>query len=288
MATRTLHNVSVLRRTFTLVAAGALSFGVAGCGHDGPPFAVATVASSIAETMQEEIRETSAAEEEADDGQVEPTVDVGTPEPSTVPTTEPRGSIVFEGGVDDGGIAAGPPPMPATVVVIGDSIALSAEPYVTGALEGLGIDVIAYEAVESRRMVNGSSAVPSGRNAIRDVVALGAEPDLWLVALGTNDVGAFTGREAWQIAVDELMAEIPDDADVVWIDTWVRPLDEHAVDFNDALRDELRVRDDVWVLDWYGRAVDDELIVADGVHLTEAGRIEFARLVGDGLRLIYD
>lgn len=291
MTGRSLHNRSVLGRTSLLVAACALSFGAAGCGHDGPPIAVATVASSIPAGVEQEILASSAAQvvAPADDDTVELTVDDLPPATSVPPaTTEPHGAIVFEGGVDDGGVAAGPPPMPSSVAVIGDSIALSAEPWVTGALEGLGVDVVAYDAVENRRMVNGSSAVSSGRNAIRDIAAWGADPDLWLVALGTNDVGALTGREAWQVAIDELLAEIPDDADVVWIDTWVRPLDEQAVDFNDALRDELRERDDVWVLDWHRRAGDEGLIVADGVHLTESGRIEYARLVGDGLRFIYD
>jgi lysophospholipase L1-like esterase len=289
LAPQKLHNGSVLGRTALLVATGALVSVAAGCGYDDPPIAVATGASSIPHMVRHEIRETSAVEA-TDGGDVELTADVGTSVPTSAPTTVPHGSLVFEGGVDDGGIAAGPPPMPATVAVIGDSIALSAEPYVTGALEGLGVDVIAYEAVENRRMVNGSGAVSSGRNAIHDIVAWGADPELWLVALGTNDVGARTGREAWRTAIDELMAEIPADADVVWIDTWVRPLDEHAVDFNDALRDELRTRDDVWVLDWHGRAADEdlELVLADGVHLTETGKIEFARLVGDGLRVIYD
>lgn len=308
-ATRRLHNVSVLRRTCLLLAAGAAVLAATGCGADGPPIVVAGAASSIPDTLEREIIETSADADpdgdadgsadgdiDADDGddggeaepsvEAEPAVDVE-PVP-TVPGTRPQGSIVFAGGVDDGGVAAGPPPMPTTVAVVGDSIALSAEPYVTGALEGLGVDVVVYDAVQNRRMVNGSGAVDSGRNAVRDVVEWGVEPDLWLVALGTNDVGALTGRDAWQIAVDEFMAEIPDDADVVWIDTWVEPLDEHAIDFNDALRDELRTRDDVWVLDWHGRAGEEGLIVADGVHLTEAGRIEFARLVGEGLRFIYD
>jgi len=238
-------------------------------------------------TMQQEIRAASDAEAaaaaEADEGEADVRVANGSVETAATPTTEPDPLSVVDGGVADA-----PPPMPATVAVIGDSIALSAEPYVTGALEGLGIEVVAYDAAENRRMVNGSGAVSSGRDAIRDVVAGGAEPELWLVALGTNDVGAFTGREAWQVAIDELMAEIPEGADVMWVDAWLSPLDEQAVEFNDALRDELRWRDDVWVLDWHARAGNEGLIVADGVHLTENGRIEYARLIGDGLRFVYD
>lgn len=286
--------------------------GAAGCANDGPPVAVATRASTIAEAVEEDIREHTAIAEAAEaaeaaaaaagdddtddetDGraddetdhradEIDAGVEDGSVETVVAPTTEPPGSVPFAGGIADEA-----PPRPATVAVIGDSIALSAEPLVTGALEAFRLDVVAYDAVQSRRMVNGSNAVPSGRNAIREVLAAGEDPDLWVVALGTNDVGAFTGREAWQIAVDELMAEIPDDADVVWVDTWVGYLDEHAVDFNDALRDEVRWRDDVWVLDWHGRAVDEGVIAEDGVHLTESGRLEFARLINDGLRYIYD
>lgn len=292
IGTETLHNVPMLRRTLLVVATVVAA--TAACGADGPPMAVATRASSIADTVERDIHvqvaeEAAAAEGAAAaiDGSVEGggsddrgQIDGVDPVPATSSPVEVSGSV--SGGVADPAI------MPASAAVIGDSIALSAEPYVTSALESLGIDVVAYDAVENRRMVNGSNGVSSGRQAIRDAVDDGAEPDVWVVALGTNDVGALTGRERWQEAVDEVLAEIPDGADVVWVDTSVRPLAEHAAEFNDMLRDELRRRDDVWVLDWHGRTADEGLVVDDGVHLSASGRIEYARMIADGLRTIYD
>jgi lysophospholipase L1-like esterase len=288
----TLHNVLVLRRTLLLVA--ALGAATSACGADGPPLAVATRASSIAETVERDIHvaadaataeQAAAATDEAIDGSDHPAGGSGPIDGvDQVPATS---SPVAAPGAVSGGVAD-PAVMPASAAVIGDSIALSAEPYVVPALESLGIEVVAYDAVENRRMVNGSNAVSSGRQAIRDVVEGAVEPDLWIVALGTNDVGALTGREPWEEAVEDVLATIPEGADVVWVDTSVRPLDEYAAQFNDTLRDEAQWRNDVWVLDWHGRAADDGLVTDDGVHLSSTGRIEYARMIADGLREIYD
>lgn len=181
------------------------------------------------------------------------------------------------------------PPLPATAVVIGDSIARSAQDLVTASIELHGVDVVAYDALESRRMAEwGGPSLPSGVAAAQDVVASGLEPELWVVALGTNDVGAGTDQATIEDDIAELLGVIPDDAPVIWVDTWVRDLDERARVFNLVLRAMLADRPNSWVLDWHDRAARDGLVVSDGVHLSEQGRLEYARLVGSALREEFD
>ena len=49
-----------------------------------------------------------------------------------------------------------------TVSVIGDSIALSAQGFITATIESHGMDLVVYDAVEGRRMVSGRAERPSG------------------------------------------------------------------------------------------------------------------------------
>lgn len=257
----------------------------ASCAQDGPP--IATRASSLAPDEHEVVAELA---EEMTTEEVVAGVDAGDVEMLATPTSDPDG----DGGDDDVPLIQGlgassiPMPMPDTVAVIGDSIARSADPYLRAALEALGFEVVAYDAVESRRMVNGAGAVPSGKSAIDEVLDRGEEPDLWIIALGTNDVGAATGTDAWAAAIDDLMDAIPNDADVMWVDTWLRPLDPAAVEFNATLRQELRRHRNTLAIDWHDRAATDGLITDDGVHLSESGRIEYARMIADAIRATYD
>lgn len=206
-------------------------------------------------------------------------VSVSAPETTSAPLPT-VGSSVAPDEIDDERA------MPGTVAVIGDSIALSAQGYVTAALESLGVEVVGYDAVESRRMVSTSTGAPSGLTAITDMLAGGVEPDLWIVALGTNDVGAVAVDE-WQGDIDRILHTIPTDGALVWVDCWAQVYDAHAADFNRLVRGELRGRDDATVIDWHAKASTDGLIVADGVHLSDAGKVEFARLIGETLREMY-
>ena len=56
------------------------------------------------------------------------------------------------------------------------------------AQQPIGIDVLAVDGLENRRMVRGGTDVPPGVDAIGDILVAGHEPELWVIALGTNDV----------------------------------------------------------------------------------------------------
>jgi lysophospholipase L1-like esterase len=179
--------------------------------------------------------------------------------------------------------------MPETAAVVGDSIAKSAQEIVSDSIELQGIEILDYDAKESRRMATwGGPDLPSGVAAIEDIIDAGDEPELWVVELGTNDVGAGTDPQTVRDDIDEILDLIPDDALLIWIDTWVGDLDQRARAFNLQLRASLDDRPNTWVLDWHELAATDGLIQDDGVHLTERGRLEYARMIGRALRDHFD
>lgn len=175
-------------------------------------------------------------------------------------------------------IVAGPerPERPRTVAVIGDSLTLSAQEEIIAAMVAAEMEVITVDGVESRRMVRGSREIEPGVDAIETVLAEG-DPGLWVIALGTNDVGSQVGADVFREEMDELLALLPPDAPVIWVDLWIRDLDDQIVDANQVIRSELAARQGVAaVVDWHAQAVNPGIIISDGVHLTNDGQVLFA------------
>jgi lysophospholipase L1-like esterase len=165
---------------------------------------------------------------------------------------------------------------PRTVAVVGDSLTRSAEEEILAALTASGLRVLTVDGLESRRMANGSGARPAGTDAIDNIQQV-VEPDLWVIALGTNDVAATGTADEFRNEMREVLALIPDDVPVVWVDLWIRDRTTAIVAANQSIRDELRRwRGGSAVVDWYSHGDDDGIIVSDGVHLTATGQQLFA------------
>ena len=167
----------------------------------------------------------------------------------------------------------------ASVGVIGDSITVGAEPALRSRLEGLGLDVLAVDAANGRRIaVDGG--VGSGVEAAARVAAV--EPDLWVVALGTNDVANLDGPEAYATAIDTMLAEVPDDVPVVWVDIYFDGAEDASDTFNTVLRERLAQRGNATAVDW-ATVADDDGVLRDGVHPGADGNLVFAGRVADGV-----
>ena len=108
------------------------------------------------------------------------------------------------------------------------------------------------------------------------------EPDLWVVALGTNDVANLDSVEGYATAIDTLLAAIPDGAPVVWVDTYVDVAEDASASFNRVLRARLAQRGAATVVDWASVA-DDDGVLRDGVHPDDDGNVIFAGRVADGV-----
>ena len=74
-----------------------------------------------------------------------------------------------------------------SIAMVGDSITNGSKVELLEQLATLGVEIKAIDAEDSRRIAAGDSITP-GIDVVR-ALAAGDAPDLWVIALGTNDVG---------------------------------------------------------------------------------------------------
>ena len=187
------------------------------------------------------------------------------------------------GGLEDRPGTFGVLDVPATVAVVGDSLTVAATDEINDALSRIGVRAVILDGRESRRMAVGSRGLPSGVAAIEGILGE-RRPDLWVVALGTNDVGAAVDADRFRTDLRETLAMIPPRDPVVWVDVWIRDRHDDVVEANTVLHGELSRRSaPTVVVDWYSVGSIDGVITADGVHLTEAGQDRFATEIADAV-----
>lgn len=168
------------------------------------------------------------------------------------------------------------PVLPASIAVVGDSLTLSASDEIADALAALDIEVVAIDALESRRMVAGGGDPSPGVDAIEDIRTV-HEPGLWVIALGTNDVASAGSLDGFRDDMREVLRAIPADAPVIWVDLWIAGREEAISRANLRIRAELGGRTGgAAVVDWFSNGEVEGIITADGVHLTAAGQLLFA------------
>ena len=169
---------------------------------------------------------------------------------------------------------------PATVAVVGDSLALSAEEDIWGLLRANSVDVVGFNAQENRRTNKSLDDLTSGVEAVTELQAT-VDPDLWVIALGTNDVGGQESADAFRADVDELLALIPSGVPVIWVDVWIESRVEGSIEANDVLRAAAAARPGMSVINWFQYGDDPGIIHDDGVHLSVDGQAKFATVIAD-------
>lgn len=167
----------------------------------------------------------------------------------------------------------------SSVVVIGDSLTESAEQQITTELEALGLDVV-VDGASSRRLIDDRGVEP-GVAAVRNALTF-RSPDVFVVALGTNDVGEKPPEEI-MADVAQIVSLLPADAPLVWIDTWVHAEQRASHYANLAIRQALAGRPSTTVVDWWTHGYDEGVIAGDGIHLQEAGKTLFAELIAEAV-----
>jgi len=170
-----------------------------------------------------------------------------------------------------------------SIVMIGDSITVASTPAIEDQLAGLGFDDVSIEAVVGKRIAMSSAGNPSGVK-IADFItgAAGGDTDgqLWVVALGTNDVNQYDSPDEIAATVDEMLDAVPDDVPLVWVDTYYRDEPEGAALINAIVADRLSRRGNSVMAPWNAVASGDGVIRGDGVHPSESGTAVFAGVVG--------
>ncbi len=170
-----------------------------------------------------------------------------------------------------------------TIVMIGDSITVASMPALQARFSSLGFDQPVIVAKERKRMAQEIRDNPSGA-AIADFLTADDEPgddranELWIVALGTNDIGQYRADEI-AAAVNEVLARVPEDAPLVWVDTYFRDESDDAAQVNAIIADRIGRRGNAVVAPWSFYAAGDGVLRSDGVHPSASGTDVFAAVV---------
>ena len=174
---------------------------------------------------------------------------------------------------------------PESVAVVGDSLTVSAEEEIVAALDELGVRDVVIDAAEGRRINHVTGGKSSGVTAAGELAATG-DPDVWVIALGTNDVPGF-GPTGYRADIEALLAELPPDAPVIWVDTWIKGRIDEARQANAVLRDVAAEHPQMTVVDWFQFGDDPGLIISDGIHLAEAGQQRFAEQIAAAVATVH-
>ena len=209
---------------------------------------------------------------------------------------EPAATVDHSAGIDlDGapgelgtlGDVARDPYEIDAVVLIGDSITKGSLPALDERFGQLGMSSVTIEAENGKRMAVSSTQNPSGSSLAEFVAELWDDDhsdQLWIVALGTNDIGQYDSPDEIAAAVNEVLDRVPDEAPLVWVDTYFRDRPEQQALVNSIIRDRVERRGNSVIAPWSAFAPEDGVLTSDGVHPTSDGSEVFAFVVTDTAR----
>lgn len=169
------------------------------------------------------------------------------------------------------------------VVMVGDSITVGSTPYLDEYFTAAGLP-ITIGAQEGKRINVSTSSNPSGTRVAGELATSAASDgstsdELWVVALGTNDIGQYGEQADVEAEIRELLTTVPADAPLVWINTWFRDRPEFTEQVNAAIRTVMAERGNATIGDWASVAPTDGILRSDGVHPNDDGAKVFAELV---------
>ncbi len=103
--------------------------------------------------------------------------------------------------------------------------------------------------------------------------------ELWIVALGTNDINQYGDGAEVAAAVNEVLAAVPDEAPLIWVDTYWEDQSDGAAEINLIVADRLERRGNAVLAPWSAVAAEDGVMRSDGVHPSTDGTEVFAAVV---------
>lgn len=209
------------------------------------------------------------------------------------------GELGIDGSSGDDGPSAAPEPGAVTVspdappvdvvVMIGDSITVGARTALEAEFAEIGLPGALIEAENGKRMARSLEGNPSGASIAAflgtgdpEQGGDGAHSDeVWVIALGTNDVGNYGRPEEIAGAVNEVLAKVPAESPLVWVDVYLPRRAEEAEQLNAILRERLERRGNSVIAPWSAFAGLDGVLTGDDVHPTPEGAEMFATVVAD-------
>jgi lysophospholipase L1-like esterase len=159
--------------------------------------------------------------------------------------------------------------------MIGDSITVGAQQPLEAMFTRLGFSPVTVNAQKSRRIDVGRGKYEprAGTSVAEYVVGSTALPELWVIALGTNDAGLYRQADEFGMVIAHMLAIIPPTAPLAWIDIYRRDYLAGSQLLNVVLRDMLAKRGNAVVGDWYEQCTkaDARILSGDGVHPNKRG-----------------
>ena len=173
-------------------------------------------------------------------------------------------------------------PQRTSVVVVGDSITDGSRTQLADALAFAGFTDVIIDSASGRRIAigDGTTEPLAGVATLQSVIEIGATPEVWVFALGSNDVGKYPLSEYGPL-LDSMIDQIPADAPLVWVDVYVEHDLEGTAQFNEVIRSRLDDRGHATAASWFQFASDPAAAVLqdDRLHPNDAGRIRFAAVI---------
>ena len=169
-----------------------------------------------------------------------------------------------------------------SVVMIGDSITVGAQPFLQEQLEQLGFADVTIVAQELKRVSQNIQNNPSGADIASFVATDSARPgdeQLWIVALGTNDISQYNSVEDIVAAMGTVIDSVPADAPLIWVNTYFEARPEDTAEVNTAIEQIVGSRGNAVVGRWNQIAPIEGVLRGDGVHPNNDGAKVFAALV---------
>jgi lysophospholipase L1-like esterase len=214
---------------------------------------------------------------------------------TSVSSAPPATGLPGDTGVLDPVPPAGRLPDPASpggqatrhtsLAMIGDSITAASSEALKAVLANAGFVEVTIDGDTGRRidLGSGKQGEPlAGAKVLAKMLDQGVDPDVWVIALGTNDVGHYDAQpDEYDHLIDEMLAQIPNSTPLVWVDAFVSAQPKATLAWNALLRRKLSSRGHAKVANWYALASDPkrDILRKDDLHPNDNGVLVFADLV---------
>ena len=171
--------------------------------------------------------------------------------------------------------------------MVGDSITKASSKVLTDVLKNQGFTDITIEAEVSRRIAvgDGKAEPLSGIKTLFTMISDGVSPDVWGIAMGTNDAGKYKNADEYAALIDQMLAMPDATVPIVWVDVYNPNQLPGTKLFNEVLRERAATRANTTVLSWFDLASDpkEKILRTDHIHPNEKGTLVFADLVSAAL-----
>ena len=180
------------------------------------------------------------------------------------------------------------------MVIVGDSLTGGNASYIAPALRSAGLDA-RVEGLSARRIAVSfqfKGYRDSGIERIRRLRADGVDPSLWVIQLGTNDLGVVQNcgcadKVAFAIGlIDRLLAELPAERPVAWVTLMNRADYDLTNTFNEALRRRAVINPYMRLIDWATISLQRPDWFIDSVHQNIDGVAQFTKMYIDDIRAL--